>query len=243
MRARFAACRIPFAVVIAPNKQSIYREFVLQPGAAEPRTRFDALLAALGPAARSIIVDTRQTIRPAKLRHAPLRLYNKTETHWNELGAFYGYLGVMDALRGQLPLGHHELAAIDQYAVSARRYAGGDMASYVLFSPWRFPDEDVSVQGKTLEALPPSQPIDARNLIARNPNGRGRLLLVGDSFTGGIVRYLQQHFAEVHSVISTSIDGRAVARLRPDVVLLLMVERNLEILLRPHVNLAAACGG
>ena len=42
-------------------------------------------------------------------------------------------------------------------------------------------------------------------------------------------------------VIGPSIDGQAVARLRPDVVLLLMVERNLEMLLQPHVNLAAAC--
>ena len=242
MHAQFATCRIPFAVVVAPNKQSIYREFVLKAGAGEPRTRFDALLAALGPVARSVIVDTRQTIHPAKLRHAPLRLYNKTETHWNELGAFYGYLGVMNALRRALPLSHPELAAIDQYTVSARQYAGGDMASHVLFSPWRFPDENVLVQHKTAAALPASQQVDARNLIARNPNGRGTLLLVGDSFTGGIVRYLQQHFAEVHSVIGTSIDGQAVARLRPDVVLLLMVERNLEILLRPHVNLAAACG-
>jgi hypothetical protein len=240
MRAHFAACRIPFAVVVAPNKQSIYREFVLNAGADEPRTRLDALLAALSPTARSIVVDTRQTIHPAKLKHAPLRLYNKTETHWNELGAFYGYLAIIDALRHDLALSQPELAFIDRYTISARRYAGGDMATHVLFSPWRFPDEDVSVRRKTIMSLPPDQ-IDARNLIARNVNGRGKLLLVGDSFTGGIVRYLQQHFAEVHNVISTSIDGRAVARLRPDAVLLLMVERNLEILLRPHVHLAATC--
>ncbi len=32
VRDRFAACRIPFAVAIAPNKQSIYREFVVAGG-------------------------------------------------------------------------------------------------------------------------------------------------------------------------------------------------------------------
>jgi hypothetical protein len=241
MRERFAACRIPFAVVLAPNKQTLYREFVLEAGAPEPRTRLDDLLAALSPAARSIVVDARETMRPAKAKHAPVRLYNKTETHWNELGAFYGYAGIMTALRRAMPLNHPELTSIEQYAVAAQRYAGGDMATYILFSPWRFTDDDVLVRRKTPAALPPDQQIDARTLIARNPNERGTLLLIGDSFTGGVVRYLQQHFAEVHSMISTSVDGAAVAKLRPDAVLLLMVERNLEILLHPHVNLAKTC--
>ena len=242
MRERFDACRIPFAVAVAPNKQSIYREFVVDTSAGEPRTRLDGLLAGLAAAARSLIVDTRETIRPAKSRHAPVRLYNKTETHWNELGAFYGYAGIMDALRRTVPLNHPELTSIAQYDVSARRYPGGDMATVVLFSPWRFPDEDVSVRRKTPAALPAEQHLDPRYSITRNPNGQGKLLLIGDSFTQGPIRYLQQHFAEVHRVISTSVDGGLVARLRPDVVLMLVVERNLEHLLRPHVNLAKACG-
>jgi hypothetical protein len=243
MRERFAACGIPFAVVVAPNKQSIYREFVMRNAAAAPPSRLDGLLAALDPAARALIVDTRETIRPAKARHAPVRLYNKTETHWNELGAFYGYAAIMDGLRRAGAPGHAAPAAIDQYDISVQPYAGGDMATFVLFSPWRYPDENVSVRRKTPETLIREQIIDPRTFIARNPNGRGKLLLIGDSFTHGPVRYLQQHFAEVHRVISTSVDGEAVARLRPDAVLMLVVERNLEHLLRPSVNLAKTCGG
>jgi len=243
MRERYAACRIPFAVVLAPNKQSIYREFVMEPGADERPSRLDALLTALSPAARSIVVDTRETIRSAKARHAPMRVYNKTETHWNELGAFYGYVAVMDALRRALPLSHPELTALDRYDVRMQRYAGGDMATFVLLAPWRFPDEDVTVRRKAPLSLPPYERPNPRYFIARNPNERGKLLLVGDSFTNGVVPYLQQHFGELHGMISTSVDGEAVARLRPDAVLLLLVERNLEILLSPHVNLAKTCGG
>jgi hypothetical protein len=174
--------------------------------------------------------------------HAPVRLYNKTETHWNELGAFYGYVAIMDALRRTMPISHPELTSIVQYDVSVQRnYPGGDMATFILFSPWRFADEDVSVQRKTRLVLPPEQHVDPRYSIASNPDGRGRLLLIGDSFTQGPVRYLQQHFAEVHRVISTTMDGDLVARIKPDVVLVLAVERNLERLLFPMLNPAKLC--
>jgi alginate O-acetyltransferase complex protein AlgJ len=239
LRNQFAACKIPFAVVIAPNKQSIYREFVMD-GDGSP-SRLDRLLAALSPAARAVIVDTRETIRPAKAAHAPVKLYNKTETHWNELGGFYAYVAIMDALRRAMPIAHPELTSIAQYNVSVRSYAGGDMASFVLFSPWRFPDEDVSLQRKTGPRLIPEQQINSNSFIARNPDGGGKLLLIGDSFTHGPVRYLQQHFAEIHRVINTTIDGDLVARHKPDAVLRLLVERNLEQLLVPQVKGAKMC--
>ena len=241
VRDRFAACRIPFFVAIAPNKQSIYREFVVDMAAGEPRTRLDELLAALDPAARSSIIDLRETMRPAKPRHAPVRLFNKTETHWNQLGSFYGYAGIMNAMRRAVALDNPELTSIEQYDVSVARYPGGDMARWVLFSPWRFPDEDVSVQRKAGATLGFEQPIDPRYTIARNPQGRGKLLLIGDSFSHGPVRYLQQHFTEVHRVISTTLDGELVARHKPDAVLVLAVERNLDRLLLPQLNPAQTC--
>jgi SGNH hydrolase-like domain, acetyltransferase AlgX len=239
-RDRLAACRIPFAVAIAPNKQSIYREFVIADGDRGPPMRFDGLLAGLSPVARSVIVDLRDTIRPAKTKHAPMRLYNKTETHWNQFGAFYGYVGIMDALRRVMPLGNSE--SLDQYDVGVtRNYPGGDMATFIMFSPWRFPDEDVLMQRKVRAVLPPVQNIDPRNFIARNPEGKGRLLLIGDSFTSGPVRYLQHHFAEIYGVISTTVDGAAVSRVKPDAVLVLAVERNLDRLLLPMENAAKLC--
>ena len=206
-----------------------------------PPSRLDRLLAELSPAARAVIVDTRDTIRPAKAAHAPVKLYNKTETHWNELGGFYAYVAIMDALQRAMPIAHPELTSIAQYNVSVRSYAGGDMASFVLFSPWRFPDEDVSLQRKTGPRLIPEQQINSNSFIARNPDGGGKLLLIGDSFTHGPVRYLQQHFAEIHRVINTTIDGDLVARHKPDAVLRLLVERNLEQLLVPQVKGAKMC--
>src|SRR5262249_60414834 len=54
---RFAACGIPSAVFIAPNKQSIYGEFLINTDAGLPTTRLDALVGELGDQATDMMID------------------------------------------------------------------------------------------------------------------------------------------------------------------------------------------
>src|SRR5216684_1197735 len=86
-RDQFAACGIPGVIIIAPNKQSLYGEFLINADAGSPPTRLDTLMNALSGPAKAMIIDPRAMMRAAKLSHAPLHLYNKTESHWNALGA------------------------------------------------------------------------------------------------------------------------------------------------------------
>ena len=238
---RFSACRLPIAIFIAPNKQSLYGEFLINLDRHAPQTRLDGLMTALSEPAKNMIIDPRPLMRSAKLMHAPVRLFNKTETHWNDLGAFYGYHSLITALARVAPVPHLELASLDNYNISVARYAGGDMAMRVLFSPWRFPDENVGVTPKVPIAGERENMLDRRHFLHRNPRGKGRLLLFGDSFASQLVPFLAQHFAEVYRYVGEEIDGAVVARLRPDVVLLQMVERYAGRLLTPHINLAQLC--
>jgi alginate O-acetyltransferase complex protein AlgJ len=236
---RFAGCGLPTAIFIAPNKQSLYGEFLInrQP----PQSRLDGLMAALSEPARAVIIDPRPRMYAAKLSHAPVRLYNKTETHWNDLGAFYGYLSIIDALARTTPVAHVELASLDRYHITVTRYPGGDMATRVLFSPWRFADDNVGVAPKVAIAGEREIMIDRRHFIHRNPRGKGRLLMFSDSFGSQLVPFLAQHFAEVYRYVGEEIDGLVVERLRPDVVLFQLVERYAGRLLTPHINLPRVC--
>lgn len=238
---RFEACGIPAGVVVAPNKQSIYGEYLINTEGGMPPTRLDALLDKLSEPAKSMMIDLRPKMRGAKSFHGPVRLYNKTETHWNGLGAYYGYLGIMAQLERKTPTVNRELMSLDQFQITATRYAGGDMANRVLFSPWRFPDEDVSVKPFNRAPFSGEIRIDRSHLVARNPNGKGKLILFGDSFAEALVPFLWQHFAEVHRYIDVKFDGSAIASHRPDAVLLLMVERHANRLLQPQVNMSQAC--
>lgn len=238
---RLAACGIPSAVFIAPNKQSIYGEYLINVDAGAAATRLDALLDELSAPAKETIVDPRPTMRAAKRAHAPLRLYNKTETHWNMLGAYYGYLALIDKLSHIMPIAHRDLASLDHYRITAGPYPGGDMATRVLFSPWRFADEDVVLEPREPVAEAGEVQINQSLFVARNPEGRGRLVLFGDSFAALLVPFLARHFAQVHRYAAQRIDGATVAGEHPDAVVFETLESYASRLLLPPVNLDAAC--
>jgi alginate O-acetyltransferase complex protein AlgJ len=238
---RFAACGIASAVFIAPNKQSIYAEFLINVESGVPTTRLDALTQELSGPAQDMLIDPRPIMRTAKRSHAPVRLYNKTETHWNGLGAFYGYLAIVEKIAPMIKLANRELASLDNYKITAGPYGGGDMATRVLFSPWRFADDNVSLTPKLPIAGPGEVQIDRTHFIHRNPRGMGRIVLFGDSFATYLVPFLGQHFAEVHRYVGEEFNSSVVARHRPDVVLFETLESYAPRLLLPPIDLDAAC--
>jgi len=238
---RFAKCGIPSGVFVAPNKQSIYGEYLINVDANGPLTRFDALEADLSATAREMIIDPRPIMREAKRAHAPIRLYNKTETHWNDLGAYYGYVAILKKFERLLPIAHIELASLDNYQITAGPYPGGDMATRVLFSPWRFADENVALTPKVRIPGPGEVQIDRVHFVYRNPQGVGRMILFGDSFATYLVPFLAQHFAEVHRYVGEQFDGRVVAIHHPDIVVLETLESYSPRLLLPPIGLDEAC--
>jgi hypothetical protein len=243
IKTRFAACGVPAVISVVPNKQSIYGEFLFGEQTKAPPTRLDALMDTLSEPAREMFVDVRSALMAGKQAQAPTLLYPKTESHWNELGAFYGYLAIIEALARQMPIPHRELADLGRYQITSAPYPGGDMAARVLFSPWRFPDELVQVRPKP--PLPDIQPveIDHEHAIYRNPQGKGlgRIVLFGDSFAYGLMPLLAQHFEEAHRITSNVFRGDVIAALHADAVVLEMVERYTPRLLEPQVELARAC--
>ena len=115
------------------------------------------------------------------------------------------------------------------------------MAVRVLFSPWRFDDSYVTVQPKVPFAGIEQTEVAHDHTLFRNPNGKGRLVVFGDSFMHKLMPFLTQNFAEVHRYSAEQVDGAVVAQLRPSAVVFQMVERHAERLLRSPLNLPRLC--
>jgi alginate O-acetyltransferase complex protein AlgJ len=240
IRERLAACGRTTFVVVAPNKQSIYPEYLLGDRAVPASTRLDDLLHRLDPSVSGMVIDPRPELRAAKV--APgLRLYNKTDTHWNQLGAFYVYRKIVQALERTRGVSRPELASLALYYVVVQRYEGGDLAVRMLFSPWRFPDHDVVLRPRPDVPAVSSTLLADRGQMLTNPQGMRRLLLEGDSFAPPLADFLARHFATVLVPETGRFDGEVIARHRPDVVLLEVAERNLNRLAREPRQLARAC--
>jgi len=125
--------------------------------------------------------------------------------------------------------------------VKSYRYAGGDMAVRVLFSPWRFEDEYVSVTPKVPFAGIEQTQVSHEHALYRNPNAQGRLVIFGDSFAGMLMPFFAQNFGEVHRYSAEEINGAVVAQHRPSAVIFETVERHADRLLRPPINLPQLC--
>lgn len=228
MHDQLAACGIAALLVIAPNKQSIYPEF-LSSTLVRPQTRFDDALGRFDDLTRSMILDLRPPLRAAKINPVGLPLYYKTDTHWNKLGAFFGYRAMIEALARTSSRLETDLAALDRYAVATRPYSDGDLGAAMLAAPNWYDDIEIDLSQKPSFSL------------AAAPEGR--LLLIGDSFSYVLPEFFEAHFAAVHRVNRDNIPAHPWpdTSLAPAAVILEIVERGLPLLADLQFDWSSLC--
>ena len=217
---------IPYLFVLAPDKQSIYREHLpawLQPLGG--RTKVDQLLAHMKAHSTVAMLDLRPVLLEAK-KSAPV--YQKTDTHWNELGAFVAGEEVIRTLaEKQLPgLAPLSLGSFNR---TNRLAAGGDLArglgvsltesNAVFFTP--------KPELPALEIFIPTGEHERDMAYAKNPQGRGHAMIFHDSFGRYWVPFLGYPFGEADFFWhhQYELDAALIERERPVVVISEMLER------------------
>jgi hypothetical protein len=230
-----AARGIRYLFTIAPEKSSIYAEYLpasLQPLGAP--TRADQLLRWMRTHTTVSSLDLRLALGAAKSEG---RLYRRTDTHWNEAGAFAAYRAVESWLRSEFP------ALVPLEAASfERRVEPGvakDLAAMMAIAPMVTEDDIVLVPSAPLQ-VEPREPTDV--MLRRHYPPRheprvyecqtgelGRVLVVHDSFFEFLREWLAGHFRR--SVFLRSIFApEVILEEHPDVVIEEMAER---VLSRP----------
>ncbi len=232
-RQAFLASRgIPFVVVVVPEKYSIYPEYL--PDWAAPRasqTPYDRLVATLAADKQLPFVDLRAPLRAAK---GPDRLYYQTDSHWNYLGASVGYGVVMSEVARLLP--GLSIAAVPRppYVAGVNFYSG-DLAQ-MLGLPAQFREDDIAPLLKMLATLesrcakrdPAASSPGVETFVYRCPNPPTYTALIYRDSMGILLQpMIAENFSRSTFVTSAQLDGELVDRLRPDIVILEMVERTL----------------
>jgi len=208
---------IAFGVLVCPDKPSVYPEHLpASVGRKGARTRLDQLSAHL--AGRQVpFVDSRAALLRAK-GSGPL--YYRTDSHWNQLGAFVGYQALVERVREDLPsLPPLRLEDFTVRAAPASK-RGGDLAVMLLLDRF-LADDEVSVNPAAGRAA------DGRKL--------GKVLVFHDSFVRGFEPLLRLQFREVVLNRGT-YRRRVVEKTKPDLVIVQMVERHQGWLQRMQVG-------
>ncbi|MBN2345431.1 MAG: hypothetical protein JXO51_03500 [Candidatus Aminicenantes bacterium] len=119
-----AGRNIRYIFLVVPNKSTIYPEYM--PGRfrrLHPRSRLDQLLAELEREKDFPVLDVRPELQRAKERYT---VYNRTDSHWNELGAYFAYERILGRLAADFP--GLPRPSLDQFAIESTDWAGGDLA-------------------------------------------------------------------------------------------------------------------
>lgn len=221
---------VKYLFIIAPNKETIYGEYLPERFTKiRNKTGLDELVAYVKKHTDVEILDLRESLFRAKDSE---RLYYKTDTHWNNYGAFLAYREIMNTLTSWYPQLHAN--SIEDFTIQKTRDFSGDLASLAGGSEF-LKEENI--------VLTPKKPRTAKNTanseVMKIPfatftmeqhNSRLiRAITFRDSFFNDVIPYLSEHFQHNKYIWflwdrSTPITELILSE-KPDVVIEEVVER------------------
>lgn len=223
------AHNIGYAFTIFPDKGQIYPELFPQTARrVNSMSRTDQILTAISDTGAGI--DVRQALRDEKRN---VRVFQKTDTHWNSRGAYIGYRTVIDALRLQVP-SIPPPKPLSAFEPATRHIMGMDLAGMMGLR---------RVLGEEDLRLVPKEP---RQYVVVEPKwniveaGEGRIVteipgstlpravVFRDSFTSAMAPFFSEHFSRVVYLWRNDFDVDPILAEHPDVVLQEIVSRHVQ---------------
>ncbi|MBX3711261.1 MAG: hypothetical protein KF800_04820 [Lysobacter sp.] len=232
-----------FRIMVAPNKGSVYPEYM--PDWARPASPngTDALFATAGLTRH---IDLRPALIAERSKQ-PVPLYYKTDTHWNFLGAGLAFRAFARDVAPEVP--ELRWPAEDSYAISrVDRRIGGDLARFLRI-PDHFDDEEPIPNSFSLPVQTTqydyasgqvvhkggNPPVDSpvKPLLVRSEGAlnQKKVLWLRDSFGQMMAPMMAATFSDVIQLHwSEALDedmrlARLVEEWKPDYVFVTVVER------------------
>lgn len=211
---------IEFYLAIAPNKQSIYSEFLPIKNLKKNQSRkVDQIIGALKKSDVNIVY-----MGDGFKKNKHIRMFDKTDSHWNSYGAFLGYSNLMKNINSTFP--NINACSINDFKFQTSSSYQEDITRMLdlnIFERkiglkrkggWSYKKEREKVLNYNCEKYV-------------NPSKKYKVTLFVDSFGGGFKRYIAQTFNTTYSF--RSIPKKAIIKeLKPDIIIFELVERNLE---------------
>jgi SGNH hydrolase-like domain, acetyltransferase AlgX len=229
---------IQLVVVIPPNKNTIYPEFV--PSSIPvigSQSRLDQIVGFEKENGKFKIMDLREDLLLAKNEHLT---YSPCGTHWNTFGAYIAYRDIISSLAKAYPnlkphgLGDYrftvsqgETDLVDSGPLGRENCSGSEMKplfeDQVVTTQYWIPTKDTSTNF-----------IFPTKITTVNGNSSlPRLLMYGDSFSNILRPLLADNFSQAVTLQAYPTDKlySDIEIEKPDVVIVEFTERNLSLLL------------
>ena len=220
-----AAYNIPLLLSLPPNKMTVYGEYLPERVTIDgSQSRLDQLQELLQSEPSLHFVDVRKRLIS---QAETTQVFYRTDTHWNDEGAYQGYLLLAEKMKGwfpSMPILPRNLMKENQ------KFFCGDLSKFLAQGESR--GEEVV----RYELLYPPMPINrgikglenVQYYLIRGRNPKGpRLLMFQDSFGFAIDPYLASSCSEALFVFDHGSYPDLIKSFRPNIVVRQVVERQL----------------
>ena len=219
-------------LLVAPDSYTIYPENV--PDYLKTRksaSNFDLLKQYLAQHTTIPLVDVREKLRAAKAINVT---YCQTDTHWNDFGSLIASMGLAERVRQDFP--RMPLPELAGYSIRPKAGSPGDLVFLLALNKeiqdsvnYQI-DPPALLRIKKLESTPnPETNLPTERFVTANQSSP-KLFLLGDSFSYTMNQFVPSYFREMYVVRSPRLNLKQVKAERPDVLVIEIVERNINML-------------
>ena len=163
------------------------------------------------------IIDVRNELFEEKKRN---QVYFKSDSHWNDYGAFVAYTKLMTVLSKDFE--NLNPFALDDFSITMQKPSlEGDLSTIIKVKSYEkepvfklkkdmSPAEKLSVEG-----------YPKKTFIYKNVNATSKLkaLIYRDSYTNALIPFIMRHFNEVVFIWDTDYSMDMVEKVKPDIVI------------------------
>ena len=224
-------------ILAAPNPLTVYPDAAsaeLKQKRAD-KTTYDIFAETVGKIDGVEVLDIREVMR----QNTDIgKLYYQTDTHWTELGAYFGYRAITEAVAKDFP-------AVSPYSLSMftlddKEVSAGDLSGFAKLSGLTENVQFMKPHFK-LRAVGMSEKPDTIDRSLYGGELRSAVdnaeyptaVMVRDSYSANLFPWIAEHFSYLYcqSMWSYTPDYEKIAELKPDYVIYVVCERNLRQLI------------
>ncbi|MCB9232542.1 MAG: hypothetical protein H6581_12805 [Bacteroidia bacterium] len=232
-----------FYVMIAPNKHSIYPEKVpLNVVKKSPGSQLDQVMERMKNS-KVQIIDLREILLSKKPTG---RLYDRTDTHWNDLGAFWAAHELLRVMEKDFPSIHP--TPLDEFTIDTIPKPGGNLVQMIDLSD-RIQEDKIRVQANYESRSfrgasrgfkgPEGFNLDyEKEYIIQYADSLQDVLVIRDSYTDAMIPFLKEHFHRACFIFDAwrfEEHPEVISNLNPQIEVIIILESHLwKLLGRPE---------
>jgi len=214
---------IQYVLVLAPSKVSIYPEYIRSGYYKVGETPIDILTEYLEKNTDIKVINLKEALLEGKKNE---QVYFKTDTHWNEAGAYYGYQSLINQLKS-FKLTNTEPVEVKKIASTYKGEFSAMMGDINLL------DEEACINTEIIS--PKSEGMDKISIGHVNPNyayinnfvEENKVLMYGDSMFGSwnLANLLSENFSDFTYIWSYEMQQETIDVYKPNIVIYEITER------------------